>query len=102
MMTGDYSHCRSYTVSCSCHNATHDLDVWIDVEREDDIRNVDVSFYVTMQMPWWKGRLYRLRAAIRLLFTGELEMEVTNSMDAQTAKNFAEALLRDVEHFEKL
>ena len=45
MKTAEYQDAVSFRVACDCHDNNHDVDVWIEVEKDDEVHEITVTFY---------------------------------------------------------
>ena len=77
-----------YQVTCSCGDAGHDHNVWVEVDP--DINDVMVTTYTMQKSKWWEQS--RWRTIWRLLTQGYVEFEATLIMTPQQALNYAETL----------
>ena len=81
MKIGEYEDAVFYRVMCDCRDYEHD--VRIEIEH-DDFNYLTLRFYVTIVWNWWadkglwgwvENKWRRFKAAIRLLFTGWIDLE---------------------------
>jgi len=93
---GQWGDAMTYQVTCECHDANHDHNVWI----EADDHRVTVTTYTTQKSKWWS--LNRWQTIWTLLTQGYVEHEANIIMTKQQALNYAETLkqaIKDVEKF---
>ena len=90
----------SYHVECSCTCEAHALDVWVDISSEEDWPEVEVTFYMKMWYPPFKGFWHRIKSAMSVLFTGHAEREHTILLNPQAAKNFSAAIEKSIADIE--
>jgi hypothetical protein len=100
-LTGDYGDAKNFRVDCDCGSDDHSAHMWIEVAKDPDIPDVEVSFYVTTWTPLWKGWGTRLRAVYEILFKGVHKQEHHMLLRKQSAINFAHAILDTVKEMEK-
>jgi hypothetical protein len=101
MQTNQFEQAESYRVACSCGDDGHDLHAWIEVRTDADIGEIETTFYVTGESPWWRPGWNRWQAAWNLLVHGRIETERTLLLRAETAEAFARALLESTERLTK-
>jgi hypothetical protein len=96
METGSWADARSYRVACDCHHNQHDLDVWIEVVPESDSKDITVTFYKDIYVPFWKSGYNRLLEAWRVLFTGHATRQGDFIMNQETARNFCNLIQKSL------
>ena len=98
MKTNDWGDSKVYRVACSCHDETHNHNVWIEADDCDIV----VTVYTTGKTNFWsKTRWYHIWT---LLTNGYIDTESSVHMNRQQAVNYAETLklaIQDVEEFRK-
>jgi hypothetical protein len=95
---GQWSDAMTYQVTCECHDADHDHNVWV----EADDHRVTVTTYTTQKSQWWS--LNRWQTIWILLTKGYVKYEANISMTEQQALNYAETLkkaIKDVKNFKQ-
>jgi hypothetical protein len=101
MQTGEWSDADAYRVACDCHHNDHDLDVWIEVESDKEVREITLTFYKELYTPVWQPRFNRFREAFRILFTGSSRMAGTIIMKRDVAQNLLDTIQRSISRLEK-
>ncbi len=94
----NYGDAITYQVTCECHDANHDHNVWV----EADDHRVTVTTYTTQKSKWWS--LNRWQTIWILLTKGYIEYEANIIMTEQQALNYAETLkkaIKDVKNFKQ-
>jgi hypothetical protein len=81
-----------YQVTCSCGDAAHDHNVWIEIDP--DMKEVVVNTYTTQKSKFWE--MSRWRTIWTFLTRGYVEYEASIIMTQQQALNYAETLKRTV------
>ncbi len=61
MKTGEWPDADCYRIACDCHDRDHDLDVWIEIENDKEVRDVTLTFYKEMYSPIWESGFNRFR-----------------------------------------
>ena len=92
----NYGDAITYQVTCECHDADHDHNVWV----EADDHRVTVTTYTTQKSQWWS--LNRWQTIWILLTQGYVKYEANIIMTEQQALNYAETLktaITDVKRF---
>jgi hypothetical protein len=97
----DFSDAKVFNVECDCHSDDHAAKMWIEVQRDKDIPDVEVSFYVTTWTPLWSSWSQRLKAVYDILFKGVHKQEHHMLLNQQSALNFAEAIKQTIKEMEK-
>jgi hypothetical protein len=92
MTTDLYDDCRSFRVACDCHDRDHDVDVWIEVEPDQDVRAVNVTFYRELDTPFWEPGFNRFREAWRILVHGRSRFSGALTVREETAQALCDAI----------
>jgi hypothetical protein len=92
MTTAVYPDARSFRVACDCHDSDHDVDVWIEVESDHDVREVTITFYRELDTPWWEPGFNRFREAWQILRHGRSRFSGTLIVREQTAQTLCDAI----------
>jgi hypothetical protein len=100
-LAGDYGKSKSFRVECDCGTSEHAVNMWIEVNKEDDIPDVIVNFYVDTWTPLWDSWRDRLKAAYDILFKGVHKQQHEMLLNKQAAVNFAHAILDNIKEMEK-
>jgi hypothetical protein len=102
MLQHDYGNSKNFKVECDCSSDDHSVYMWIEVQRDPDIPDVEVSFYVTTwTREFWKNWPARLRAVYDILVKGVHKQEHHMILNKQAALNFADAIKRTVKEMEE-
>ena len=126
MLSGNYSDCKFYKITCTCGDDAHNIDVSISYDK--DIGDVVIEFYSKQKSLYWEkvadwdtykihntwlysiayfiksfinGFGHRLKVTYNLWWNGYLEYQSDTIMSKQTALNFAEALKNTVLEIDK-
>jgi hypothetical protein len=98
----DFGDAKVFNVECDCSSDDHAVKMWIEVQRDEDIPDVEVSFYVTTWTKnWWDDWPARLQAVYDILFKGVHKQEHHMLLNKQSALNFAETIKKTVTEMEK-
>lgn len=97
----DFGDAKVFNVECDCTSDDHAVKMWIEVQRDADIPDVEVSFYVTTWTPLWQSWSKRLIAVYEILFKGVHKQEHHMLLDRQSAINFANAIISTVDEIAK-
>jgi hypothetical protein len=100
-LDNDWGDAKTFNVECDCTSDDHAVKMWIEVQRDPDVPDVEVSFYVTTWTPVWKGWLQRLQAVYDILFKGVHKQEHHMLLNKQSALNFASAIESTVKELEE-
>jgi hypothetical protein len=84
MKLKEYSDALHYRVGCDCSASEHDLDIWVETEEENHFPAIYFSgtLHTELWGEWFDNRLFswlnaplnRISIALRVLFTGKVEM----------------------------
>jgi hypothetical protein len=97
----DFGDAKVFNVECDCSSDDHAVKMWIEVQRDHDIPDVEVSFYVTTWTKgFWNDWPARLRAVYDILIKGVHKQEHHMLLNKQSALNFAEAIKDTVEELD--
>jgi hypothetical protein len=98
----DFGDTKIFNVECDCSQDDHAVKMWIEVQRDQDIPDVEVSFYVTTwTREFWKDWPARLKAVYEILVKGVHKQEHHMLLNKQTALNFADAIQNTIKDLEK-
>ena len=92
MKTAEYQDAVSFRVACDCHDNNHDVDVWIEVEKDDEVHEITVTFYRELDTPWWETGFNRFREAWRILVHGRSRFSGSLVMRPEAADHLCEAI----------
>lgn len=101
MQTGEWPDADAYRVACDCHHNDHDLDVWIEVEQDQEVKQITLTFYKELYTPVWERGFNRFREAMRLLFTGSTRVEGSIIMRREVAQKFIDVVQCSIDRLEK-
>lgn len=101
MKTSEYDDAVSFRVACDCHDNLHDVDVWIEVERDDEVHEITVTFYRELDTPWWEKGFNRFREAWRILVHGRSRFSGSLIMRPEAADHLCAAIQTSVQRLQK-
>jgi hypothetical protein len=102
MLQGDYGDSKNFKVECDCSSDDHAVHMWIEVNKDKEFPEVEVSFYVNTWTPLWQGGWRdRIKAAWDILVKGLHRQEHHMVLNKQSAYNFAETIRSHVAELEK-
>jgi hypothetical protein len=97
----DWGDAKVFNVECDCSSDDHAVKMWIEVQRDTDIPDVEVSFYVTTWTKnFWKDLPARLGAVYDILVKGVHKQEHHMLLNKQSAINFAHTILNTVKELD--
>lgn len=100
-IANDWGDARAFNVECDCTSDDHAVKMWIEVQRDRDIPDVEVSFYVTTwTREFWKDWPARLRAVYDIIFKGVHKQEHHMLLNKQSAINFAHTIIDTVKELD--
>lgn len=99
---GEYKDAVSFNVECDCSNDDHAIKMWIEVSHDNEIPEVEVTFYVTTQTEhFWNNWWSRIKAVYDIIFKGVHKQQHTMLLNSQSALNLATAITKTVEKLEE-
>lgn len=101
MKTGDWHDAKSFRIACDCHDTSHDINAWIELENDKDVKEISVGFFVETQTPFWKKGFHRFRIAWDILVKGYHQGEHHLILDKESALNFSNAIVDSIKDIEK-
>ena len=102
MLQHDFGDSKNFKVECDCSSDDHAVYMWIEVSKDDEVDDVEVSFYVTTwTREFWRNWPARLRAVYEILFKGVHKQEHHMILSKQSATNLAGAITDTVKELEK-
>jgi len=101
MTTGEYEDSRSFRVACDCHDNSHDVDVWIEVEPDTETRDITVTFYRELDTPFWESGFNRFREAWRILVHGRSRFSGSLIVREETAQTLCDAIRSSIDVLNK-
>ncbi len=101
MLQGDWTNAKAFHIPCECTDPDHGVDMWIEVDREQDLECVNVTFYVKTTNEFWREGYSRIRAAWDILTKGVHTQSQTLILDKQSALNMAEAIKSTAKELER-
>lgn len=126
MLTRDFGDSKYYSVACTCGNDEDEIEVC--VEFDEDIQEIQVTFYTTHATEWWKkiadwqiynikpfwlysivydiqgyinGFAHRLAVTRDVWFKGYAKYYSCTYMTKQQALNFSQTLRDAIEYLEE-
>ena len=79
-----------YRINCSCSDAEHDHDIW--VEHDLECKDVTVTLYAQVSTPFWSTS--RFKQIWQILTTGTTKFQASIILNQQQAVNYAAALTK--------
>ena len=87
---------KAYRINCDCHECTHDVTVWIEVDRLfKDCRDISVTFYADSRSSWLSKD--RWKNLWRLLTKGYVETHNELILSEEVARNMTQVILSTIE-----
>ena len=101
MKTGEWSDADCYRIACDCHHHEHDIDVWVEVQSDQEVRDITVTFYREFTTPIWDRGFNRFREAFRVLFFGHSRYSGDIIMSRDVAQNFIRVVQSSIDRLEQ-
>jgi hypothetical protein len=92
MLDRDHGNAKSYTIACDCHDTDHQVHMWIELNGDKDVKDVELTFYVNTTTPFWKPGFSRVKAAWDILVNGYREDQHSLILNQQAALNVANTI----------
>lgn len=92
MLLNNWGDSKNYHIECSCGSEYHSAKMWIEVQQDRDIPEVEVSFYVTTWTPFWDSKFSRIKCAWDVLTKGVHKQEHHMILNRQSALNLAKVI----------
>lgn len=96
MTTSVFDDARAFRVACDCHSNAHDLDIWIEVEKDDEVHEITVTFYRELDTPWWESGFNRFQEAWNILVHGRSRFSGSLIIKAETAQHLCDAIQKSI------
>lgn len=96
----DFDDARVFNVECDCGSDDHAVKMWIEVNRDRDIPDIEVTFYVTTWTAMFENWRERLVAAFDILVKGVHKQQHSMLLNKQAALNLAAAIKSTVQEME--
>jgi len=100
MANGDFGDSRAYTITCECHDNNHDVHMWIELNGDEDAKDIEMIFYVNTTTPFWREGFNRFKTAWNILINGYHESQHTLLLNKQGAMNVAHTITTVVKELE--
>ena len=100
MFNADFGNSQTYTIACDCQDGDHQVHMWIELASDNDLKDVELTFYVNTTTPFWKPGFSRVKAAWDILVKGYREDQHTLILNKQAALNVASTINKVVEELE--
>ena len=101
MKTASYKNAETYQIACDCHSPDHNVDMWIEINKEDDLDLINVSFYTKATASFWTPKFNRFKLIWEILTTGYYQAEHHLILSEQAARNMADTIISQVNSFNK-
>lgn len=99
--TANYSDAKVYKIECDCGSTDHAVNMWIEVDGDQETQDVQVAFYVDTWTPFWESGFNRIKTAWNVLVHGINRQEHHLLLSRQAALNFAEVVKTTVNQLDK-
>ena len=91
----------SYHIECDCSATEHSAKMWIEVNNDKEIEQIEVSFYVNTWTPFWETGFSRIKTAWNVLIKGTHQQEHCLLLSKQSAFNLANIINVKVKELDK-
>jgi hypothetical protein len=89
---GEYQDAKMYRVACQCSDNHHDVDVWVELQADREVQEIEVTFYKELYTPFWNKGFNRFIEAWNVLVHGHSRHSGTLIMNEKTAEVFCDSL----------
>lgn len=86
----------AFNIECDCSGQDHDVKMWIEVNGDTEIRDVELTFYVTTWTPYFDNFWQRLRVAYDVLVKGVHKEQHSLLLNQQAALNLSAAIAKTI------
>jgi len=100
MSNGDFGDSKAYTITCECQSNNHDVHMWIELNGDEDGKDIEMIFYVNTTTPFWREGFNRFKTAWNILINGYHESQHTLLLNKQGAMNVASTITKVVKELE--
>lgn len=100
VQVADWDHAKAFKIVCDCTSDEHTVDAWVEIEADDEVDMLEVTFYVKTWTPFFSSFKERVKAAFNVLFRGVHTQEHSLVLKEQGARNWVAAMeqaIKDVE-----
>jgi hypothetical protein len=101
MALSSYGNAKSFRIACDCTDYDHQADAWIEVEGDQEVKNVQISFFVNTWTPFWDKNFRRFKAAWDVLVHGVHRQEHHIILRRSAADNLVAAINNSIKELEK-
>lgn len=102
MKTGNWADAKAFRIACDCQDPSHDVTAWIEIEDDQEFKQVVMTFYVNVTTPFWRTGFNRIREAWNILVHGHSRYEHGFILNERTAENMFGALRNASDQLKKL
>ena len=100
--SGEWKDATAYKIACDCHDNTHNVDMWIEIDPDAEVKDITLSFHVQTTAPFWEKGFNRFKLIWQLLTTGYYKSEHYFILNEQSAINLINTIKKDLTKFKKL
>lgn len=100
MLDRNYGDSRAYTIACDCRDGDHQVHMWIELNGDEDTKDVEMIFYVNTTTPFWKEGFSRIKSAWNILIYGYREDQHSLILNKQAALNVASTITTVIKELE--
>lgn len=90
----------NYHIECDCGEPDHSAKMWIEVNNDKEIEQIEVSFYVNTWTPFWELGFSRIKTAWNVLINGTHQQEHCLLLSKQSALNLATVIGTKIKELE--
>ena len=87
---------KSFRIACDCIDYEHQADMWVEVDSDKEVKNIQISFFVNTWTPFWDKRFNRFKAAWDVLVHGVHRQEHHVILRRQAAENLVGAINQSI------
>lgn len=92
---------KSYRLNCDCTDLDHTIDAWIQIDKDDKDNYVELIFNTDAYFSK-SNFLQRLKAAIHIIFNGNIKYYSSHVLKPEVIDNFCLIIQKDHEELKKL
>jgi hypothetical protein len=99
MIQHEWGKAKSYIIACDCGEHRHNVSMWIEVDSDEQLKDVTLTFFVETTNSWWDRN--RFKQVWEILTKGYTKNEATVILNKQSALNLSTVIRNSVTDLSK-
>jgi len=96
----NFGDAKVFNVECDCSEDLHSIKMWIEINGDREVSDVEVSFYVTTWSPFYLSWRQKLKSVYDILVNGVHKQQHQMILSKQAAINLAHCITETVQELE--